>query len=211
MFLMRIDYVIGMCEIDGYEKLRWEPGGWFPINDFSFSVKKPTKPKGNSSTGGTGGTAGTDPNKKPKPTITVSKPVDSGTCNLMFLAMVHKAGAKGLPSLSQAEKKKLTNLMVDIHHVGSVWTKEGMCIVSHFLVHLENVEIKTWSIQASGDDRPEESLELVYEKAATCYRGLGKTGDIPAADIAGWNQVTDQKWPLTDMKQDYFPNFPKKT
>ncbi|MAD80380.1 MAG: hypothetical protein CMJ50_05990 [Planctomycetaceae bacterium] len=125
--------------------------------------------------------------------------------------MVHKAGAKGLPSLSEAEKKKLTNLMVDIHHVGSVWTEERMSIVSHFLVHLEKVEIKNWSIRASGDSRPEETLELLYEKAATCYRGLGKTGDVLPTDIAGWNQAKNKPWDLKEMKQDYFPNFPKKT
>jgi type VI protein secretion system component Hcp len=208
MLLMRIDHVIGMCELDGYDKLRWRPGGWFPIDDFSFQIK----PASNDSTGRNGrntDTGNNDSAKKTKASVTVNKPVDSATCNLMFLSMVHKAGARGLPSLSAAEKKKLTNLMVDIHYVGSVSTKKGVSTVSHYLVHLEKVEIKEWSIQASGDSRPGESLELLYEKAATCYRGLGESGIVQPEDIAGWDQAGNCKWDLGQMNQTYFPNFPK--
>jgi hypothetical protein len=87
----------------------------------------------------------------------------------------------------------------DFHFLHSVMGKQsdarpGRYMFPYMMITLESVLIKGWNITAAGDDRPTETLELWYDRAAIRYYrtkdGLVWTG----GDIAGWDQTANRQW-----------------
>jgi hypothetical protein len=202
--------VYGSCNIRGYEQ-----GGWFPINSFGFGFESKDKAGGSKPTGAQGpagnspatrtGTApgpssqqkGSSDNGAEESKISISKPVDTGTCDLMKLAMQDRKKTKGRESKLQA----------DIHLLSFIEISSGArATFPNLMVHLEGVLVKNWRVNASGDERAEEELDLQYDRAAMKYvattdgrvfikcppRGWDQTEDKEFTWESGWAQFTNQ-------------------
>lgn len=107
--------------------------------------------------------------------------------------------------VTKADDKKLRK--ADFHFLHSVMGKTSgpstRFIFPYMMITLENVLFKGWNVTASGDDRPTETFELWYDKAAMRYYrtkdGLVWTG----GDISGWDQSKNEPWDAPD-KPPYF-------
>jgi type VI protein secretion system component Hcp len=212
MILLRLDGIEGkFCDITGGQdkyKYGHENVGWFPIESMNFGFQSATEAaadstSANTQTGGAraGGSGAPAPSKAPPAkggkgngeaftTISVSKFVDGTTTTLMRFAMEDR-------NVTKSDQKKLRK--ADFHFLHSVMgrqsdAKPGRFIFPYMMITLDNVLIKGWNITASGDDRPTETLELWYDKAAIRYYrtkdGLVWTG----GDVAGWDQSKNEQW-----------------
>jgi type VI protein secretion system component Hcp len=204
--------VHGSCTVRGYEA-----GGWFPINSFGFGFdpekhQKKGRDKNDGGKGPGGGTPGGRPSTPialapqqkglsakdtDDSTVKISKPIDTGTCDLMQLAMEDRKKKKGIES----------KLMADIHLLSFIDIAGRRATFPNLMVHLEAVLVRDWNVEASGDDRPEESLELRYDRAAMKYVATtdGKVFiDCPAR---GWDQTADKSFTWEDSKwKDFTKN-----
>jgi hypothetical protein len=98
--------------------------------------------------------------------------------------------------VTKADDKKMRK--ADFHFLHSVMGKQAgsspRYIFPYMMITLENVLFKGWNITASGDDRPTETFELWYDKAAMRYYrtkdGLVWTG----GDVSGWDQSKNEPW-----------------
>jgi hypothetical protein len=201
--------VHGSCTVKGYEA-----GGWFPINSFGFGFdpdkqrERRNKTDGGKGPGGagSGGRQGTPIALAPQQpkglsaketddsVVSISKPIDTGSCDLMQLAMEDRKKKKGIESKLQA----------DIHLLSFIDIAGRRATFPNLMVHLEAVLVRDWKVEASGDDRPEESLELRYDRAAMKYIATtdGKVFiDCPAR---GWDQTGDKPFTWEDGKWKEF-------
>jgi hypothetical protein len=192
--------VTGSCNIKYYDDM-----GWFPIESFSFGFehKEKNKGAGNNKQGGgsanrsAGGGTATGPGApRPAPNqqhgstdssaeqskIGISKPVDSATCDLMFLAMRDRNKKKGDESKIQA----------DIHLLAFL---DGPRLsYPSLMIHLAGVLIKNWRVNASGDERAGEELEFQYDRAAMQYVSTKDAKEFKYFGPRGWNQTTDKEF-----------------
>lgn len=221
MILLRLEGLEGKyCDIDGgQDKYRYgeSAAGWFPIESMNFGFQTVTESAadGTAAGGQTGGTGGAPKAPPPPPkappakggkggsgesftTIQVSKFVDGTTTSLMRFAMQDR-------KVTKADDSKMRK--ADFHFLHSVMGKQSESgarfIFPYMMITLENVLFKGWSVTASGDDRPTESFELWYDKAAMRYYrtkdGLVWTG----GDISGWDQSKNEPWDAPN-KPPYF-------
>lgn len=126
--------------------------------------------------------------------MSLSKEVDSTTCDLMFLCMEERKSKKGVDS----------GIRADIHVLASVDVQQQKrFIYPSVMIHLQGVRVEEWSIQGSGDDRPEETVQLKYDKAAICYQRTpdGKTFD--AAHERAWDQYNNRSWDYSFKDSPY--------
>jgi hypothetical protein len=199
--------VHGSCNIKGYEG-----GGWFPINSFGFGFEPKEKGRRDRGDGGKGAGGGTPGGRQAPPValspqqkgpsdkdtedsvVNITKPIDTGSCDLMQLAMEDRKKKKGIESKLQA----------DIHLLSFIDIAGRRSTFPNLMVHLEAVLVKNWKVNASGDDRPEEDLELRYDRAAMKYVATtdGKVFiDCPAR---GWDQTGDKPFTWVDGKWKEF-------
>ena len=194
MIVARIEKITGSCAIPPHY-IATE--GWFPVNSFNFGFNSietpentPAAPPAGASAGasagrsgastGAGASAGGATKKKEDFTgMTLTKYIDAATCWLMFTAMQARMSKKG------SNRTK-----ADIHVISSVMIEQKRFIYPSLMIHLENVLVQQWSINGSGDERPEEEITLMYDKAAINYRGTptgGKFQDFPPGGTS-WDQ-----------------------
>jgi type VI protein secretion system component Hcp len=216
MILLRLDGIKGkFCDIvGGQEKYQYghENVGWFPIESMNFGFQSVTEAAANGTPGSgqtpvaNAGQPATQPASKVPPakggkaggesftTISVNKFVDGTTTTLMRFAMEDR-------KVTKADEKKMRK--ADFHFLHSVMgrqsdAKPGRFIFPYMMLTLENVLIRGWNITAAGDDRPAETLELWYDKAAMRYYrtkdGLVWTG----GDVSGWDQSKNEQWTPPD-------------
>jgi Type VI secretion system effector, Hcp len=186
--------------------------GWFPIESMNFGFKA----KSESKTGGVAGTAShqqggagtrtparppaakTQPTLTPKSdadeafsTINVAKFVDGASIYLMRMAMQDRAKPK-------SDEKREKPRKADFHFLhsvaGSMTDATARTVFPYLMITLDNVLLKGWSINGSGDDRPTESVEIWFEKAAMRYMytrtGKAWMGGLPV----GWDQKANEPW-----------------
>ncbi len=219
MIVMRLSKVLGMCKIVPYDTKALESsgGGWFPLDSIQFGFN-PEKDKqsqnGASSPGSSPNTSSgsrSQPNARsggspqsngsqqptgPFSPLSITKQVDLATVNLMQLAMESTMQPTGNEAPIEA----------DIHFIGTVASGDGnMDTFTYLRIHLDVVEVKSWSINGSGNDRPTETLELGFEKAAMCYHWTPDGKQKNLKPQAGWDQKRNEPWNVTTA---YFPNFP---
>ena len=189
MILMRMAHVKGMCEIVGYDKDKWELGGWFPLSSISL-----TTPRGEEDN--------QEDSKKKQNEVSVTKSVDGGSVHLMMQAVYARERNK--------EEHPLRDNEIEIHFVGSLAGQSSESGVFTFLMlHLEETYITSWQVSGSGDDRPTENFTIGYERMAMAYYGTvdGKVQD--QAEINGWQQGRDADslaWTPGDL--EFFPIYP---
>lgn len=228
MILMRLDGIEGkFCSITGgQEKYHYgtDNVGWFPIESMNFGFQTVTESAADKTSGTpqTGGTrSGPQPPPAPKAppakggkaggesftTITVSKFVDGTSTALMKFAMEDRKKTK-------ADEKKLRK--ADFHFLHSVvgdrseigkpteYGRSGRFVFPYLMITLESVLIKGWNITASGDDRPTETLELWYDKAAMRYYYTNDGRVWNGGHAAGWDQSKNDEWKDIPDKGTFF-------
>lgn len=226
MILLRLDGLQGKyCDIEGgQEKYRYgeSSAGWFPIESMNFGFQTVTESAANTSSGAGQTTDGSNGQKTPLPqpstksgkggssesftTIQVSKFVDGTTTSLMRFAMEDR-------KVTKADDKKMRK--ADFHFLHSVsgdkseigkqvkYGMSGRFVFPYMMITLENVLFKGWSVTASGDERPTETFELWYDKAAMRYYRT-KDGLVwIGGDVSGWDQSKNEPWDAPN-KPPYF-------
>lgn len=217
MILMKLNKVLGVCDIEGYSGNKEKVGGWFPVESVSFGFNpqaNQSTPTGATPSGSTrnaqtgarnaqpaatpGANQGSD-NTSTFTAMNVSKSVDMSSINLMKLAME----CRGRPGAQDQVKQQA--LTADIHFVGSLGIPGRDSYIFTFLrIHLDTVTIEDWQINASGENRPQENFKLAYEKAAVCYSKTKDGSDITKVQF-GWDQKENQEWHVVT---DDFPDGP---
>jgi hypothetical protein len=202
--------VTGSCNIRYYDK-----DGWFPIESVGFGVDAKDKGGGNNRQGGASakrpavGGAGARPTAPPpaaspqkgasdreppdETKISISKLVDTGTCDLMFLAMRDRNKPKGQASKIQAD----IHLLSVVDAVGSRWSYPNL------MIHLEGVLVTSWRVNASGDERAEEELELKYDRVAMKYVSTKDAKEFMYYGPRGWDQYTDEPFTWAGQWNQY--------
>lgn len=171
----------GDCKIAGYDN-------WFVVDSVSFGISHIDLKKQKDDLG-TGIRIEAGKEEKGQE-VTIDKTVDSVTCDLMQQAMKHRYARVG-------DKNQL--LEADIHFVETYDQKPK----AYMLIHLEDVLVKSWGINASGDDRPGESIGLWCDKVAINYMTQAKGGLIQKGP-RGWDQGDTNKAWTPNTK--YFPS-----
>jgi hypothetical protein len=188
--------------------------GWFPVDSFSFGLHKkedksdqgghsaPHAGSTNSSAGShsptPGGGKGGDGER---PELSIEKSIDTATCSLMMLVMAERSSKKGVG-------KKATPLTADIHIITSVARKlDEHFIYTSLMIHLEAVDVKSWTIHGSGDSRPTESVVLRYDRAAMIYFSTTEAKTFHRVGPYGWDQTANKAfdWSVGKMKSYYPP------
>lgn len=231
MILMRLNDLEGLfCSIQGGQdkyKYNKSNAGWFPIESMNFGFKTATDSSsggstgdsqnqsggssagGNSSppappksSGGTGSGGAKKENEDAFSTISISKFVDGVSSSLMGFAMRDR-----LVSKSDEQKQR----KADIHFLHSVKSldKEDRFIFPYLMITLQKVLIRGWNITASGDDRPSESMELWYDKAAMRYYRTIDGKEWIGGQITSWDQYKNDEWQNVEAEAPYFaqPDF----
>jgi hypothetical protein len=204
----------GSVEIQGSPKGDdYRMGGWFPIDSFNFGMEKPPDPTANkdgqptphppAARGAPVARATNAPQVPPgkdkkKSEMTLQKEVDRATCDLMLLAMQHRAQKGGPKTAGDKEYH------VDVHVLSSVrfGTLLEHNIFPSLMIHLEAVRVASWGINGSGDQRPSESVTLEYDKGAMHYSWYDGEHFIHFGP-KGWDQDKNAIWPENDMKWKY--------
>jgi type VI protein secretion system component Hcp len=208
MILLRLEGLEGKyCDIDGgQEKYRYgeSSAGWFPVESMNFGFQTVTESAAETTSSGqtTGGTVQAQTNTNTAPakggkggsgesftTIQVSKFVDGTTTSLMRFAMQDR-------KVTRADQKSMRK--ADFHFIHSVMGEDSVWntrfVFPYMMITLENVLFKGWSVSASGDERPAETFELWYDKAAMRYYRT-KDGRVwTGGDISGWDQSKNEPW-----------------
>ncbi len=190
----------------------YRQGGWFPVDSFNFGFNekqadkaddKPdaTNPAAKGSTGRPGSNV---PSKTASPgagdkdafsSMQIAKEVDRATCELMVLAMEERSKKKGAPRGDE----KNTEYHADIHVLGSVALQSSgnveRNIFPSLMIHLEGVHVTQWSISGSGENRPTESVTLLYDRAAMHYMWTGDGRTFVPSGTKGWDQGENKQFP----------------
>jgi len=188
----------GSVEIDKYNI---KTHGWFPIDSFSFGLQQ--KDKNDQGAHGAkpvalGKASGSAPAPAPgagkggdnqKPELTLQKLIDTATCSLMVLVMEVRGNKKGVG-------EKSIPLNADIHVLSSMSIEKEpeRFTYTSLMIHLEAIDIKSWTIQASGDSRPTENVTLRYDRAAMVYVPTDGEHFQPHVGPKGWDQTENKRF-----------------
>jgi len=229
MILLRMEGIQGGCEIKGgteiVGKYEYHKAGWFPIESVNFGFESKSESQVGTQQSGSGQTQGgpdsgqassgvsappiggsNQSTEDPSAKISVGKFVDVATTVLLKFAMEDRTKTKTLKE-DQGEKVRVA----DIHFLTSVSstsiskTKDmkSRFVVPYLLIHLENVLVKNWNLTAQGDDRPQETLELWYDKSAMKYFSTTDGAVwIQGGITSGWDQSANKEW--TAPNTEYF-------
>ena len=224
MILLRMKGVQGACDIVGGSEIaktyKYHEEGWFPIESVEFGFREQSESAGGTNSpseggeqgggsqgqtarrgggppirGGTASGGSSDSEDEAFSTISINKFVDVASTVLMKFAMEDRKKTK---AAKQEEGDPEATRVADIHFLTSVRKKDEMksqFVFPYMMIHLENVLVRGWNINAQGDDRPTETLQLWYDKAAMKYFST-TDGEIWAQGgiTSGWDQSTDDFW-----------------
>ena len=227
MILLRIEKIGGInCDIEGgqpqyaYNK---SDEGWMPIESMTFGFQSSSDAKGGAKKGATGtqavGKQGAQPTQSApiagaNPSgdsgneafseIQISRFVDTVTPQLMQFAMEDRRKKKG-------DGSKMRK--ADIHFLHSVMGRNSektlRTVFPYLMITLEDVLVSSWNITGSGDDRPTESLQLKYDKAAMKYFRTKTGKDWIGGQPAGWDQLKNDFWSQTETDNIVYFKAPK--
>ena len=181
MIVMRVDNVSGSCQLAGYDKSK---ECWFPVDSVSFGFDNADSNSFSTED------LETDTAEGEASQLSISKAIDSATCDLMMMAMQARL---------QSKTKEKKTLAADIHFVE---TAQGGRPVAYLRVALANVQIQSWSLSGSNDGRPTEDVTLRFDKAAVQYQATSDGKTFAPAGKKGWDQVNNKAWL---PKTSYFP------
>lgn len=159
MIVMQLQPVKGDCLLAGYEN-------WITLDDVSWEISREPKESGKGMTADLNfGIAEAAP-------VNVKKALDVASCDLMKMA----TGG----GISPATCK--------IHFIESgKTTGHGNKYEPFFEIDLERPVVKKWSIDGSGDERPSENIELMYNKIEMQYTSIDAKGAPIKSGKKGWD------------------------
>ena len=211
MILMRVDRVLGSCEINNYDKKG--EGGWFPLDsvNFGFTPKTDTQNAGasNNKKGQTGGgkkapqgnQGGANQQGDKFTEMSISKAVDVATVPLMRLAMDSRSDSGNKPADSAV-------MVADIHFIGSVNADQYSDIYTFtFLrIHLDTVRILKLVRERVGRRTAHRNgVDRLRKSSHEFISQLRMPKKIEAKIQAGWDQKAHKEWKTVTT---YYPNFP---
>ena len=141
MIVMKLEGIPGDCEIPGYE-------GWILVDSLSWEITREEKESGKQ------GTRDINLGVAELPALSMNKSMDKASVKLMQQSIA--GGALG----GKEGKAKIECLAT------SGTTSTDKCFLRYVL---ERPIIKSWSIDASDDDRPTESVSILYNKIYMTY------------------------------------------
>lgn len=138
---------------------------WITLDDVSWDIAREPKESGKGMTADLNfGIAEAAP-------VSVKKSMDVASCDLMRMA----TGGGVSPA------------KCEIHFIESGADKDAY---KPFLeIELERPVVKKWSIDGSGDERPSENIELMYNKIEMTYTALDAKGTPKKGSKKGWDLV----------------------
>lgn len=162
MIVMKLEPIKGDCQLEGKYK------HWITLDDCSWEISREPKESGKGMTADLNfGIAEAAP-------VNVKKAFDVASCDLMKMA----TGGGVSPDACE------------IHFIESGQTSGHGTEYSPFLeIKLERPVVKKWSIDASGDERPSENIELMYNKIVMVYTSLDAKGSATKSSEKGWDLV----------------------
>ena len=168
MILVRIDKVKGDVAIPGYED-------WFKATSFEFGVGREISASESSE-------QDLEVSTKKDQSLSIEKFTDAATVYLMQLAMK-----------SRSQNAGSVPVCIDIHVIETRGFREGNSDVEkvrpYVLIRIENAFVTNWSLSGSDDDRPAESLDIWFSKAAIKYYGWNDSSKtFKAFGPVGWDQ-----------------------
>lgn len=177
MILVRIDRVKGDVKIPGYRD-------WFVAESIGFGVGRSIEAGDSKQDLETG--------KGDEQELSIEKTVDSATVYLMHSAMKGRTGSAGSGFFS-----------IDIHIVQNRYddaSSSSTSTVKPFIkIRIENAMIKEWDIDASGDERPSESLRIWFNRAAMKYRSSADGKVFETHGPLGWDEHTNRDWKSDEL------------
>ena len=168
MIVVQIQGVPGDVQIPGYDKEKW-----FVAESISFGVGKSIQVADS--------TKDIEVGKKEEQELSIEKSVDAATVYLMYLAMKGRSGST-----------ESGFFFVDIHLIQA--STDGGPVTAFLKIRIENAMIKEWDIDASGDDRPTESLRIWFNKAAMKYRTSEDGVTFNTHGPLGWDEQGNKDW-----------------
>lgn len=178
MILVRIDRIKGTVQVPGYKD-------YFVANSIGFGVgRKISDSNGNAND--------LTIEKSEEQELSLEKFVDAATVYLMHAAMKGRTDTGGPRTLS-----------IDIHLVQTrayedAGTKQQMAL-PYMKIRIENAIIQDWSIDASDDDRPTESLKIWFNRAAMKYRATHDGKVYETHGPLGWDQQENKDWKSDEL------------
>ncbi len=179
MIVVRIDNVAGDVEIPGYNNKKW-----FVADSISFGVGKSVQASDSKQDIEIG--------KQDEQELSIGKTVDAATVYLMHRAMKGRTGSTDSGFFT-----------VDIHMLQNRYDSsksDGKSAMKPYLkIRIENAMIKQWDIDASGDDRPTESLRIWFSRAAMKYRTSADGKEFVTHGPLGWDEQANKDWKPDDL------------
>jgi type VI secretion system secreted protein Hcp len=169
MILVRIDGIIGDCNINGFNTPA--DNRYFTAESFGFGVERELADSGK------GGTADINLGIGELQECTISKSMDSASA---YLARKAISGS----SCGTA----------DICFVEAVTIGADPFNVCYLHYKLDNVFIKSWSTSGDADDRPSEDVALWYNKIAFAYFPTEDGKNFTKCHKCEWDQVKSKPW-----------------
>ena len=173
MILVRLDRIPGNVKFPGYSE-------YFVANSLDFgvgrSIDSSDKNSGDISLG-----------KSATQNLCFDKNVDEATVYLMHAAMKNRTKTDGP-----------TTFCIDIHFIQSRRyedTRKDNDIPAPYLkVRIENAILQDWKISGSNDERPTESIEIWFNKAAMKYYATDDGKEFKTHGPLGWDQQANESW-----------------
>jgi len=178
MILVRIDGIVGDCNIKGFDKP--DDNKYFTADSFGFGVERELAESGK------GGTADINIGVGELQECTISKSMDSAS---VWLARKAISGS----SCKEADIKFVQAITLE---------NNEMYNIVYLAYKLDNVFIKSWSTSGDGDDRPTEDVALWYNKIAFCYFTSPDGKEFKYAGDCRWDQVKAKPWTEAVLPKD---------
>jgi type VI protein secretion system component Hcp len=160
MIVMKLEKIKGDCQLEGYTD-------WITLDDVSWDIAREPKESFNK-----GATTDLNFGIAEAAPVSVKKAMDVSSCDLMKMA----TGGGIIPG------------KCEIHFIHSGADSQKY---SKFLeIELERPVVKKWSIDGSGDERPTENIELLYNKITMAYTSLDAKGVTKTNSKVGWDLVS---------------------
>ncbi len=178
MIVVRIEGVPGDVEIPGYDGNKW-----FVADSMSFGVGKNIQASDSKQDIEIG--------KNEEQELSIGKTVDAATVYLMHRAMKGRSGSTGSGFFT-----------VDIHLIQAI-SNDAKPAKAYLKIRIENAMVKSWSVDASDDDRPTESLSIWFSRSAMKYRTTSDGVTFKAHGPLGWDEQLNKDWkPDSLLKND---------
>lgn len=161
MIVMKLDPIKGDCKIEGYPN-------YITLDDVSWDINREPKESGK------GATQDLNFGIAEAGAVNLTKTMDIASVDLMRMA----TGGGASPS----------QCLIEFIQSGVGGADSGK-YVPYLQITLKRPVVKKWGINASGDDRPTESIEIMYNSIEMKYMSTDDKGKQQTFGPKGWDLV----------------------